>query len=372
VSRLLRAALLAPLALILASACDDAATADGGWGGGNRGPTPVVAVPVRFETERARIEAVGTARAVRSVELYPEAAGEVVEVAFQPGDRVTRGQVLLALDARDERLAVQLAEVRVEEARQLFERYTNANVRGERTVPATQVDAARSALEATRIELDRARVALDRRDVIAPFDGVVGLTDVDVGDRIDPTTPITSLDDRSELLVRFDVPESYIGRVEAEDPISVETWTAGRVRASGTVFDVDSRIDPATRAFGVRAKVPNPDDVLRPGMSFRILLDLEGATWPSVPEVAVLWGADGAYVWIVEDGQVTRREAGIVQRGKGRVLVDADLSPGMMVVGEGVQRMRAGLAVRVLDPEALARDTRAVLSGDADPRSPAR
>ena len=329
---------------------------------GARGPVPVLAEPVMLEAQRIRVEAVGTSRAERSVELYAEAAGEVVAVNFTPGQRVAESDVLLELDARDERLALELAEVRLAEARRLFDRYIASEGRGEATVAATVVDAARSAVEATRIERDRARVALDDRTVRAPFGGVVGLTDVDPGDRIDPTTLITTMDDRTSLLVRFPVPEAFVGRLAPGDPIEIETWTVGRARASGAIVDVDSRIDPASRAFNARARVPNPDDSLRPGMSFRVGIDLIGDRWPVVPEVSLLWGADGAYVWVIEDGRAKRISVAVVQRVKGKVLVDGDLPAGAAVIAEGVQRMRANLPVRRLDAELLAKDARRALA----------
>ncbi|WP_350037440.1 efflux RND transporter periplasmic adaptor subunit [Pseudohaliea sp.] len=169
---------------------------------------PAVVEPVRLEPLRLRVEAVGTARAWRSVSLYPEAAGEVVAVNFQPGDHVAQGEVLLALDSRDEKLALELAELRFADARRMLKRYTTANSSVELTVPETTIDTARTTLESARIERDRAQLALDRRFVTAPFDGHVGITDIDPGDRIEPTTEITTIDDRSLLLVSFEVPEA--------------------------------------------------------------------------------------------------------------------------------------------------------------------
>ncbi|MEE4361978.1 MAG: efflux RND transporter periplasmic adaptor subunit [Pseudomonadales bacterium] len=349
--------------LVLMAACSEAPSQDARRGG--RGPVPVVVEPVSLETQRTRIEAVGTARALKSVSLFAEAAGEVVALHFSPGDRVTAGTVLVELDARDQKLALELADVRLADAQQLMDRYTAANRRGERTVPETTVDATRTALQTARIERDRARVALERRYVTAPFDGYVGITDIDAGDRVDPATQITTLDDRTALLVSFDVPEAFIARVTRGDPIEIEAWSAERTRATGTVVDIGSRIDPASRAFVARAEVPNPDDVLRPGMSFRVNLDLRGAQYPAVPEVAVQWGADGAFVWVAEEGAVRRVPANIVQRLGGRVLVNAALEAGEMVVGEGVQSMRDGIAVRAMDPSALARDARGVLMAPA-------
>ena len=242
---------------------------------------------------------------------------------------------------------------------------------GEAVPPAT-LDAARTALESARISLGRAEVALDRRFVRAPFDGVIGMTDVDPGDRIDPSTPIATIDDRTALLVYFEVPEAFVGQLAIGDPIQVQSWTADRLLATGPVVTLGSRIDPATRSFTVRARIPNDEDRLRPGMSFRVLLSLDGAVWPAVPEVALQWGANGAYVWAVREGQAERVAARVVQRRQGRVLVDAELDEQDRVVAEGVQRMREGVPVRLLDPEALARDARSVLIEEAERRAALR
>jgi hypothetical protein len=100
-------------------------------------------------------------------------------------------------------------------------------------------------------------------------------------------------------------------------------------------------------------------------MSFRVLLDLDGAIWPVVPEVSLQWGASGPYVWAVREGRAERVEARVVQRRQGRILIDAELVAGDQVVAEGVQRMRQGTPVRPLDPEALERNALAVLQAEA-------
>ncbi|MEM9313491.1 MAG: efflux RND transporter periplasmic adaptor subunit [Pseudomonadota bacterium] len=356
------------LALALAvtlGACDETEVA-GRDGGRKSREIPVVAETVRMDARRTLIEAVGTARALRSVEVFAEAAGEVTEVNFQPGDEVSAGDVLVALDARDESLALQLAELRYGEAQRQLNRYVTANANAELTVPETTVDTAETALESARIERDLASLALERRTVKAAFDGFVGITDVDVGDRIDTTTQITTLDDRSSLLVSFEVPEAYVRRIAIDDPVDLDVWTAEGASARGHVVDLGSRIDPLSRAFAARAQVLNSDDRLRPGMSFRVRLDLEDGVFPAVPELAVQWGADGAYVWTAADGRARRVPVRLVQRDGGRVLVDGELASGDQVIAEGVQSVRENAALRIMDASALARDAGEVLGGRTD------
>jgi membrane fusion protein (multidrug efflux system) len=200
--------------------------------------------------------------------------------------------------------------------------------------------------------------------VTAPFDGYVGITEVDVGDRIETTTQITTLDDRSSLLVSFDVPEAFVRRMNIGDPSRIEVWSAGPPRAEGRVVDLGSRVDPVSRAFVARAEVPNPDDMLRPGMSFRVQLDLINGAFPVVPELAVQWGADGAYVWSVEDGRARRvRCAGAARPAR---CWSRERWANDQVVAEGVQSMREGVGVRIMDAAALARDARKALAPQID------
>lgn len=303
----------------------------------------VIVEPVRIERTRTKLEAVGTSRALRSVELYPVTSGEVVAVNFEPGQRVGGGDTLVELDSREQALTLRLAEVRLADAERLLDRYRRSAESG--AVLPTVVDEAETAVETAEIELEQARVALDYRTIEAPFDGHVGVTEVDRGDRIGPTTLITTIDDRRELLVRFDVPEAFVGEFETGDDVTILPWHERGDGATGSVVDVSARIDAATRTFVVRAKVANDADTLRPGMSFRVSAVLDGKPYPVITETGVQWGADGAYVWSVDEGRAVRIPVDVVQRREGRVLVNGPLESGMPVIVEGVQGLRVGAEV---------------------------
>src|SRR5690606_714571 len=163
----------APIGRTPAPDSSEAPVTDGAGGGVETAPAvPVIVTPVRLEENSATVRAVGTGEAIRTVTLYPRAAGEVVEVGFEPGQKVEAGQPIIRLDDAEEELAVRLAQVRISDARQLLQRYERA-VRGG-GVSATEVDNARTTLEEARIQLAQAELALERRTVVAPFSGVVG------------------------------------------------------------------------------------------------------------------------------------------------------------------------------------------------------
>lgn len=304
---------------------------------------PVITDTIRFERARSRIEAVGTSRAILSAELHPAASGDVVAVNFEPGQLVKKGEVLVELDSREQQLAVELARLKLAEARSLYNRYSRSADSG--AVLPTTLDAARTALETAQVGLDQAMLALADRKIVATFDGHVGASEVDPGDRVDPGSMITTLDDRRSLLVSFDVSEAYIGEFLAGNLIRLETWSSAMPAVEGKIVDIGSRVDPRNRTFVARASVDNDHDALRPGMSFRVSADVNGDLYAVVAETSVLWGADGAYVWAIVDGAARRTPVTVVQRREGRVLIDGDFADSDTVVVEGTQRMRDGVAV---------------------------
>jgi membrane fusion protein (multidrug efflux system) len=347
--RHLRAVWIAPLVIAMLAACssEQAGGAPQRGGGPDRGERAVnvIAQPLAYATSRNRVQSVGNARAKLSAEIFPETAGEVTTVNFTVGSRVNRGQVLVRLDGRQQRLAVQRAEVAVRDAEQLLDRYERIDVPG--AISESQIDTARTALEAAKIDLDLAKAALEDRTVRAPFTGYAGLSNIDPGARVTSQTRITQLDDRSELFIDFDAPEQVFGGLLPGDTLELEPFSSPGTTVAAIVDAIDTSINATTRTFLIRTRAENQEDTLRPGMSFRVTFDLPGASFPTVPEASILWGGDGAYIWTVADSRVVRTPVDIVSRDEGRVLVRGDLSDDALVIIEGVQKVRPGSLVQV-------------------------
>ena len=316
-------------------------------------PPPVIVASSTQANDDIGLAVLGNGSARQSVVIFPAVSGEVAEVAFRSGQAVRAQQVLLRLVYRAERLAADLAAARVDAAKALAARYEGT--RGTGAVPESVVDEAKAALRAAEIELAQAREAVADRVVRAPFAGVVGLATVERGDRVTAETALTTLDDRRVLFIDFEVPEAHLSRVKIGQAVTAANPAyAGRL-FNGAVAEIDNRIDPVSRNVRMRASVPNTDDVLRSGMSFQVQLDLSGQARVSVPELALQWDREGSFVWVVRDSKSVRVPARPVRRADGRVLLDGDLKPGESVVVEGVQRLRAGLAVRVVGNGSAAR-----------------
>ena len=133
--------------------------------------------------------------------------------------------------------------------------------------------------------------------------------------------------------------------IHVGDKITVRPSTAPERRIEGAVFAMGSRIQATSRTLKVRARIPNPDETIRPGTSFEVALAFTGRRYPLVREVAVLWSRDGSYVWTVREDMPERVFVDIVRREKGRALIKGALDRDDLIVVEGVQSVRPGRKV---------------------------
>lgn len=307
---------------------------------------PVIVAASTNASDNVHLDMIGSGSARYSVVIFPAVAGEIAEVAFRTGQAVRAGQVLLRLVDRQQRLAADLAAAQVDAASALADRY-EATL-GSGAVPESVLDEARAVLRAAKIELAQAQEDVADRIVHAPFSGVVGLAGFERGDRVTPDSALTTLDDRRQLRIDFDVPEPYLARVAPGHAISAVNPAFPDRSFAGKVSEIDSRVDPLSRNVRVRAVVNNTADLLRPGMSFTVRLLMPGKTFVSVPELALQWGREGSFVWVVRKDKSVQVAARPVRRTDGRVLLDGALQTGETVVVEGVQRLREGRSVRVV------------------------
>jgi RND family efflux transporter MFP subunit len=317
----------------------------GGRGGGNGGPTSVVAQPVTTATINDRLQAIGTGRANATVTVNPYTSGRLVEFLVQSGARIEKGQVIARLDSETEEIALERAKIARDNAAAKVERMRQ--LRKSNAVTEVQLTEAELALRNDELSIHDAQVALDRRSVTSPISGVVGILPIEAGNYVTSESAIAKVDDRSSILVDFWVPERFAAAVKVGAPIEATPLANPKESYGGAVSAIDNRVDEKSRTLWVQAKIANPADSLRAGMSFQVGMKFEGETYPAVSPLAVLWGTDGAFVWAVENGRVKRVPVRVVQRNTELVLVEAPLASGAMVVTEGVQSVREGSEVMI-------------------------
>lgn len=321
-------------------------SAGGGPGRGGR-VVPVETAVVTTQRLTDRIEALGSTRAHRAVAISPLADGRLEALPFAPGTRVAEGAILARLDDATQRADVDEAEAMVLEASQALDRART--LRRGSTVTQATLEELESRKAAALARLDRARKALDDRVIRAPFAGTVGFPEFDVGARVSEGAVITTLDDLSVVDLVFQVPEEHFGVLRPGLPVAA-TSTAYPDRVfSGAVIWVDPRVDPASRAVRVRARLPNPDGLLPAGLFMTLRLDLDSRDSPVVPERAILSQGGGAAVFVVSEGRVSQRPVRVGQRLGDLVELRDGVGPGELVVSAGIHRLRDGLAVRLVD-----------------------
>ncbi|MGB5212047.1 MAG: efflux RND transporter periplasmic adaptor subunit [Anderseniella sp.] len=311
-----------------------------------RAGVPVIVAPVEFANDALSLQVVGTGRALRSISLRSEATGKVNSIAIEPGKKFSAGEGLLTLDDTEQELAVKIAQAQLDESNRVFERGETLRTSGNTALARLQQ--LRTAAEVARLELERAKEALKDRVLRAPFDGISGIAEVEVGAWVDTQTDIASYDDRSLILVQFELPETFLPRVQEGMSVTATTASVPGKKFQGTVSAIDSRITASSRTTRVRVSVPNPDDRLRPGASFAIRLDVPGERFAKVPELSLQYTRGELYVWRVRDGKAEQVAISMVRRSAGTVLVDGKLSQGDQVVVEGTQRLEPGQPVEVV------------------------
>ncbi len=306
------------------------------------GAVTVVTSPTGEAVANDRLVAIGNGAAIRSVSVTPDEAGKLSEIKVRAGDKVMEGDIIGRLDNREQIIAVEKAKLDLKAAQEKLERYEN--LKG--NLSRVELADAQSATETARLAVDAAKLSLEQRDIKAPISGLAGIVDVELGDNLTSTTTVVTIDDRSAILVEFWAPERFTDTISAAMPVSATAIARPGKEYVGTVEAVDSRVDEASRTFRVRARIPNDNDELRAGMSFKVTLELEGQTYPAIDPLSVQWDSKGSYVWKVVDGKATRAAIRIIQRNPENVLVEGEVKKGDLLVVEGIQRLREGSDVK--------------------------
>jgi membrane fusion protein (multidrug efflux system) len=277
-------------------------------------------------------------------------SGRVVEILFQAGDAVARGAALVRLDDDIERADLAEAEALLREKELALERART--LRSTAAVSQATIDQLVAERATAQARVDRAARRLADRVVAAPFAGTVGLRRVDVGARVDDDTVLTTLDDLDAMEVAFALPERLFGQIAPGQAVRARSAAFPDRVFTGAIETLDSRIDAGTRSFAVRAILPNPDRALPAGMFMHLELVVASRMALVVPEEAVVVTGDRAFVFAVADGRAMRTEVELGQREVGRVEIVRGLEAGVLVVVEGVQRVRDGVPVEVEAPPA--------------------
>ncbi|CAN5170147.1 efflux RND transporter periplasmic adaptor subunit [soil metagenome] len=320
----------------------------GGPGGGSGGrATAVSQITVEPRTFTDRVDVLGVAKGRQSVTITSNTAELITSVHFSDGEAVTRGQVLVELKADQENAGIAEAQAQYAQADRDYARWKTLADKG--IAPRATAEQYLAARDTARAAVNAASAQKLDRVIRAPFSGVVGISDIAPGALISPGTPIVSLDDVSLIRVDFSVPDRYLPILRkglmitaAPDALPGETFT-------GRIAQIDTRIDPATRALKARAEFPNTGGRLKPGMLIKVSIDQGQHQSVAVPEAAIQFEGTQASVFLIAKGpkgQIARRAT--VQTGlsaDGYVEIVSGLKAGDKIVGDGLNRVQDGAPI---------------------------
>jgi len=321
---------------------------------GASGPTLVEGRAVELLTLTDDAQAVGSLRARQSVVLKPEVSGRVVKLGFTDGQRVRRGQVLIQLDDALQAAQLQQAEAQAGIARTQLQR--NRELLAQNFVSASVVDQAVAALQVAEAQVALSRAQLGRMQVLAPFDGVAGIRNVNLGEYVKDGAELVSVEDASSMWVDFRLPERYVPSLRLGQPVELSLDALPGRSFTAKVEALDTQLDAGGRAMLVRARLDKPGSELRSGLFARVrVVFATRAQALVVPEEALVPLGGKQYLFKLVDGaggkQAQRLEARLGLRVPGKVEVLDGFKAGDWVVTAGQSRLTRGeqQAVKLVD-----------------------
>ncbi len=355
-ARTIPAVLLALVALVACDSETEPAT-QGGWGGGKRPPARVITSTLETERMIDALEALGTARANESVEIRPRVASVVTNIAFDEGDVVERGQLLVELENSEIRANLAIAEASLSESRSAYNR--SKALIDTRVISEAELEQLRAAMQVDEATVEAAKARLENTYIRAPFTGRIGLRRVSPGGFVDTNTVIATLDDTDTIKLDFTIPETFLSAVSEDMAIEADSLVYPDRVFAGVVDSIDTRLDPVSRSVQVRAVLPNPDGLLKPGMFMTVDVQRDRGDAVVAPEEAIVPEGQQQFVFIVNNGTVRKQAVTLGRRVPGAVVILAGASAGDVVVTEGTQKVRDGAPVQAIGPDRVAQPEQA-------------
>ncbi len=315
------------------------------------GSVPVSVEAIRLEPSTLidDVAAVGSVRSNESVVLRPEVAGRILTINFREGQSVKRGQTLVALDAGVNQAEVDQMRAQLDLARSNLKR--TEELARDNFVSASAKDESASRMRVAEAALALAQAKLSKMTLLAPFDGVVGIRNVSVGDYVKDGADLINVEDTRSVKVDFRVPERYQPLVSVGQQVDVTSDALPGQHFRATIDAIDPLIDTNGRSVSIRARASNPTQSLRPGMFARVrVIFSEKKDALMVPEEAIVPSGRDFYIYRVVDGTARRTKVRVGARRDARVeLLEGATAGDIVVVAGQLKLVRDAMPVRVVE-----------------------
>jgi membrane fusion protein, multidrug efflux system len=323
-------------------------------GQGGMPPTTVTSAEVKQENWPTLLSAVGSVSAVQGAVVSTELGGVVAEIKFENGGVAKKDDVLMRLDASAEEAQLHSAEADLQLARADWQRAGDLATR--KVISKAELDAAESKYKQKAASVDQMRSMIVKKTVHAPFDGQLGIRQVNVGQSIDARHPIVALTSLDPVFVDFALPQQHLAQLTEGLEVRMRSDAMPGREFVGKLTAINSMVDASTRNVSLQATLPNPDHVLRPGMFAKVDVVLpRKEPVLAIPATAISYAPYGDSVFVIEkkkdektgkESQVIRQQ--FIRTGETRgdfVTVKQGLKAGETVVSSGVFKLRNGMPV---------------------------
>ena len=319
-------------------------------------PTTVTSASVKEEDWAPRLTAVGSVSAVQGAVVSAELAGVVSEINFQNGGEAKKGEVLMKLDASQEEALLRSAEAEAQLAQTDLERSRDLAMK--KVVSSAELDSAQSKFRRMNAVVDQMRSNIAKKTVTAPFDGQLGIRQVNVGQMINAGQQVVGLTALDPVYVDFALPDQYLSKLSKDLEVTVRSDAFPGRLFKGKLTAINSMVDPVTRNVPLQATLDNPDHALHPGMFAKVEVALsETKKTIVIPGSAVSYAPYGDSVFVIEKQKdpKTGKESDMLRQqfvriGEARgdfVAVTQGLKEHQTLVSTGVFKLRNGMAVSV-------------------------
>ena len=316
-------------------------------------PETVTTAVARAESWETSLSAVGSLTAVQGVTVAAELPAKVVEIAFEPGAKVKRGDLLIRQDTSVEEAQLPGAEAQVKLTQSILAR--DVEMLKEKIISQADYDASVAALQQAMAQVAALRATIAKKSIHAPFGGRLGIRQVNLGQILREGDPIVTLQSLDPIYVNFSLPQQELYRLHTGLPVRITSDAFPGLAINGRITTVNPLVDADTRNVPLQATVSNPEEKLRPGMYVTTAVELPiRKKVVTIPATSVLYAPYGDSVFVVVDGtqgkggKVLRQQ--FVRLGEKRgdfVAVTAGLKEGDTIVSTGVFKLRNGQAAMV-------------------------
>lgn len=318
-------------------------------------PDAVTTIVAHQEEWPATLSAIGTVAAVQGVTVSADLPGVVDRIEFDSGRTVQRGDILVHLDTRQEQAQLAAAEAQLELSRLTYERMKGLVAQD--AVSRAEFDTAAAAHKQAEARIREIRATMERKTIRAPFGGVLGIREVNLGQYLSGGDAIVPLQSLNPIYVNFGIPQQDAGQMRLGRTVRIAADDAGTTQFTGRISALDSVVDPTTRNVQVQATLSNPGARLRPGMFVQTQVTLgDSQRVIALPGSAISYAPYGDSVFVVADmkdqsGKTYRGvRQQVVKLGGARgdqIAVLSGINPGDEVVTSGVFKLRNGAPVQI-------------------------